>query len=148
MAAKGPVLHRFADYKEPERESRTHFSLPTLAGHEMLRELVSDYGGIDRTSKDLKIAADLLNRYLSGQLEPPYTLLLALYWQSCYGFKQAFAESHWTHQYNTFRRHEAEAKVAHLERVVGHAVSLLEHRTDAAEMVRQSLSLAGGVSGS
>ena len=126
--------------REPKRERvLSAFSFPRLAGSDELCQLVTDYGGIAEVSKDFKIGADLLNRYMVGQLEPPYSLLLAIYWQSSYGFRQGFAESHWTHQYNTFTRQQAEAKVRYLETVVQHAIQLLEHRPEAADLARQML---------
>lgn len=125
--------------REPARDGPAQLSLPKLGGAEQLRQLVADYGGIDRVSHDFRLGSDLLNRYMVGQLEAPFSLLCALWWQTASGFRQAFAESHWSHQYNSFRRREAEAKVAHLEQVVAHAVRLLEHRADASDLVRQSL---------
>ena len=99
------------------RDTRGAFSFPTLGGARDCRNLVEDFGGIDLVCKSFKVSSDLVNRYISGQLEPPYTFLLALYWQSRYGFDQAFAESHWTHQYNCFRLAESQEKVKQLERV-------------------------------
>lgn len=126
-------------HTEPERDGPRQLSLPNIGGSEQLSDLVSDYGGIARVAQDFKVEAALLARYTSGQLAPPYSLLVALWWHTSYGFKQAFAEAHWTHQYNSFRRKEAEAKCRHLEVVVENAVRLLEHRADAADLVRQSL---------
>lgn len=123
----------------PSRDTRFAFSFPRIGGARDLRHLVEDFGGIDRVSKDFKISVDLLNRYISDQLEPPYTLLLALYWQSRIGFEQAFADSHWSHQYNSFRLAESQEKVKSLERVLEHAVRLLEHRSDAASLLREAI---------
>jgi hypothetical protein len=130
--------HGFVE-REPNRDVRSSFSRPVLGGLDDCRNLVSSYGGIHRVSEDFKISPDLLNRYLSGQIDPPYTFLLALYWQSNYGFQQAFAESHWSHQYNSFRAFQAEEKVKSLERLLDHAVRLLEHRPDAAALLRDSI---------
>lgn len=123
--------------REPKRVSRTGLSRPKLGGAEQCRELVSALGGIHLVSTDFKIDPDLLNRYMTGQIEVPYTVLLAFYWQSDWGFKHAFEEAHWTHNYNSFRRAQAEEKVKSLERVVGLAVALLEHRPDAADLMRE-----------
>lgn len=126
--------------REPVRESKSVFSLPTrLGGVEDLRELVSEYGGIDRVAHDFKLGADLLNRYLVGQIEAPFSLYVALWWQTSSGFRQGFAEAHWTHNYNSFIRKQAEAKARYLETVLEHAVQLLEHRADACELARQLL---------
>jgi hypothetical protein len=125
--------------REPKRDGLQSFTLPKIGGVEYVRDLVSDYGGIDRVSKELKVAPDLVNRYITGQIEAPYVFLLALWWQSSHGFKQAFSEVHWTHNYNCFKRREAEEKVRSLERVLKHAEALLEHRSDAAALVREML---------
>lgn len=125
--------------REPKRDSNTSLSRPKLGGAEHCRELVSALGGIHLVATDFKIDPDLLNRYMTGQIDVPYTVLLAFYWQSDWGFKHAFREAHWTHNYNSFRRAQAEEKVKSLERVVGLAVALLEHRADAADLIRQVL---------
>ena len=119
-----------------KRDTRSAFSFPKLGGARDCRNLVEDYGGIDQVCKAFKVTPDLVNRYLSGQIEPPYTFLLALYWQSRYGFDQAFSESHWSHQYNCFRLAESQERVKSLEKVLEHAVRLLEHRSDAANLLR------------
>jgi hypothetical protein len=129
-------------YQEPKRESKSRFSLPRLGGAEQLRELVDDYGGLAQVARDLRIGDDLLNRYLCGQLEVPYSLLVALWWQTSYGFRQGFSESSWTHNYNTFLKRQAEARAQQLEVVVQHAVQLLEHRADAQDLLRASHQLA------
>lgn len=122
-----------------KKETRSAFSFPKLGGDRDCKHLVSDYGGIDRVSKDFKVSVDLVNSYITGQLEPPYTFLLALYWQSTYGFSQAFAESHWSHQYNCFRLAESQEKVKSLQRTLEHAVRLLEHRADASSLLREAI---------
>ena len=124
------------------RDTRAAFAFPNLGGLRDCRNLVQDFGGIDRVCKEFKVSADLVNRYLSGQLEPPYTFLLALYWQSRYGFDQAFAESHWTHQYNCFKLAESQERVKQLERVLQHAIRLLEWRQDAVEVLRDAIDQA------
>lgn len=122
-----------------KRDTKSAFSFPTLGGVRDCRNLVDDFGGIDLVCKAFKVTPDLVNRYLSGQLEPPYTFLLALYWQSRYGFDQAFSESHWSHQYNCFRLAESQERVKSLERVLEHAVRLLEHRSDAMQLLNDAI---------
>lgn len=95
---------------EPEI-GRARFSMPTLRGHEQLRQLVDAYGGVDLVCADLLIAPELLARYLAGEMEPPRTLLLALWWQGPDGFHQAFGETHWTHQAMIARARLAEARL-------------------------------------
>lgn len=125
-------------YQEPKRLQKSRFSMPKLSPGD-LADLVADYGGLAAVCRDFRIGDDLLNRYLVGQMVPPYTLLCAIYWHTADGFRQGFAEAHWTHQYNTFLRHRAEAKVQMLEQVLQHAVLLLEQRADAVELIRESL---------
>lgn len=139
MAKKAPVSPPGTLQREPKRDSQSAFSLPKLGGVEHCKELVSDYGGVHRVADDLKVAPELVTRYITGQIDPPYVFLVALWWQTNHGFRQAFAESHWTHQYNSFRKAEAEEKVRSLERLLAHAVSLLEHRTDAATLLKQAI---------
>ena len=82
----------------------------------------------------------LVRSYLIGEIDPPYTVLLALYWHSHYGFSQAFSMRTGLMTTTRFLRHRAEEKVLYLERVVEHAVSLLERREGAAEAIRSLLS--------
>lgn len=97
----------------------TMLSLPRISGSTQLEHLVHAYGGAEKTAKDLRIHKGLLSRYLNGSQEPPYTLLLAIYFAGPYGFSQAFSESHWTHQYNYRKRviaeHENETLVRLLQ---------------------------------
>jgi hypothetical protein len=111
-------------------------TFPVLAGSQQFRHLVSALGGVAYVSSKFKMTPELVHSYLTGAIDPPYTVLLALYWHSHYGFSQAFSEAHWTHNYNSFKRREAEEKVVHLERVVEHAVALLERRKGALEALR------------
>lgn len=115
-------------------------AFPKLQGSQQFRHLVSDLGGIHYVSKQFRMSEALVRSYLIGEIDPPYTVLLALYWHSHYGFSQAFSDAHWAHDYNSFLRHRAEEKVLYLERVVEHAVSLLERREGAAEAIRSLLS--------
>lgn len=96
---------------EPKIPRRAAFSMPTLSGHEQLQDLVRAYGGSQRVINDFRIAPELLRAYLAGVMEPPFTLLLAVYWQSPYGFEQAFSETHWANQANYQRAQVAEAKL-------------------------------------
>nr|CDL66352.1 unnamed protein product [uncultured bacterium] len=125
-----------------QHESRSAFSMPKLGGAAHCRELVSDYGGIHRVSEDFQVTPGLVSQYVSGQLEAPFTFLLALYWQTSHGFRQAFSESHWTHQYNSFKVAEATENVLKLERVLAHAVRLLECRPDAVSVLREAIEVA------
>jgi len=118
----------------PKREHRSLMSMPVLAGAAQLRELVHVYGGFARTSRDFRIAESTLAGYLSGKHEPPYTLLLALYWQGPYGFEQAFSESHYTHQENWSKRRAAEERVAKFEGYFESLREMLMARDDSIEL--------------
>lgn len=122
--------------------TRTMLSRPRISGSAQLRELVDGYGGVDRVCKDFRVAKSLLARYLSGSLEPPYTFMLAIYWQGPYGFSQAFSESHWTHQYNFSKRRVAEERCQKLEQ------SLKKMRAIVASQLKgDTRALEHGVSG-
>lgn len=92
-------------------DERVRFSFPQLAGVDQFRELVHAFGGAELVCKELRIAPELLAAYLSGELDPPYTLMLAVYWHSPFGKSQGFSESHWAHTYNYRLRMDAEEKV-------------------------------------
>jgi hypothetical protein len=124
---------------EPERDGPRVFSLPKLGGTVQFVDLVTDYGGPDRVARDLKIGRDLLDRFLGGELEAPYTVFLALWWHTAHGFRQGFDEAHWTHSYNSFRRREAELRCEHLEAVIQHAAALLERRPGAAQLLAEAV---------
>lgn len=89
-------------------------SVPKL-GAGQAPELVESMGGRTRAAKVLRVDQQLLNMWISGQLEAPTTALLAMFWQSNHGFTAAFSESHWTHQYNSMLKNEARARVELLE---------------------------------
>lgn len=125
-----------------KRDTRSAFSFPKLGGSRDCKNLVDDFGGIDLVCKLFKVSPELVNRYLAGQIEPPYTFMLALYWQSRYGFDQAFSESHWSHNYNSFKLAESQERVKQLERVLEHAVRLLEWRSDAVEVLRDAIEVS------
>lgn len=118
-------------------------SFPVLAGSQTFRTLVSSLGGVSYVSKQFKMSEDLVSSYLTGEIDPPYTVLLALYWHSYYGFSQAFSEAHWTHDYNSFKRRQAEEKVVHLELVLEHAVAILERRDGAVDAIKKMIELKG-----
>lgn len=100
------------------------FSFPTLAGVDQFRELVHVFGGAELVCKQLRIAPELLAAYMSGELEPPYSLMLAVYWHSPFGFSQAFSESHWTHAHNFRLRMNAEDQVQRYRAFLGRVAKL------------------------
>lgn len=128
----------------PTPAQRGLLSLPRLAGNRQLHELVSSYGGPLLVAKDLKVSTDLLSRWISGEIEVPYHFLLAVYWQSNYGFQQAFSESHGTHMENWRAREKAEHMCAQLETVVKQAATALGHDHPALQLPKPD---AGKVKG-
>lgn len=98
--------------------ARAAFSMPRLSGHHQLRELVHQYGGRERVTADFHIAQQALDAYLAGVMEPPLSLLLALYWQGPMGFGQAFSETHFANLANVARARAAEAKLDQYRTVV------------------------------
>jgi hypothetical protein len=113
-------VRRRSDARKPAAAPVVHrFTRPVLSGHHQFAELVHSYGGRDLVARDLHMSPDLVDAYTVGKLEPPYAVLLAVYWQSAYGFAQGFSESHWAHQFNTVKRREAEAKVERYRLLLG-----------------------------
>lgn len=99
--------------------TRQRFSMPAgMAGHQALAHLVREYGGAAVVAKDFRVTPQLLGRWLSGDLEAPFTFFLALWWQGPMGFRQAYSESHWTHDFVCFLRREAVDRVELLERLI------------------------------
>ena len=93
-------------------------SLPRLAGHHQLRELAHQYGGEERLGHALKIDHELMSKWLSGQIDPPYYLLVAAWFASPLGFQQAFSESHWANQENTILKNAARRETAALKTAI------------------------------
>lgn len=107
------------DRDKNEWKTRAMFTVPThLGGPASLDHLVHIYGGKDRVCRDMKISRELLDVYLSGQQDPPFTVLLALYWQTADGFAQAFSETHMTHMHNFQMRRTAESRARLLNELI------------------------------
>lgn len=104
--------------KGPERPTRPdRLHTPELRPTDMAR-MVREFGGDKLAAKTLRISTELLSKWQSGELEPPYTAMAALFWLSPAGLRAAFDQSHWTHSYNSFLKDEARARVAVLERAM------------------------------
>lgn len=90
--------------------------------HQVNREefnnLVSDFGGAGEVAKTLRIAPELVANWSSGRTDPPYAVLLCLFWLGPTGFQEAFNQAHWTHSFNSFLKNEARARVEALERYI------------------------------
>lgn len=85
------------------------------------KTLILAMGGPEHAAKALKISDDLMSRWMSGELDPPFATKVALYWQGKYGHSTAFTESHWAHSYNVFLMNEARARVDVLEKALKQA---------------------------
>jgi len=129
-----------------QRVTRTMFNMPILGGPEReLGDLVNAYGGRQRVCTDFHITSELLDAYLRYELHPPYTLLLAIYWQGPYGFNQAFAEVDMTHLHNFQMRRIAEERSARLIGFVNGVINELgqDHELSVLLASARSRALAG-----
>lgn len=104
--------------KNKPREANTTHLLPVPTRMPSTREMVAQIGGPQRASKVLRVSLDLLEAWTSERIETPWTVKLAMFWQSEHGFAAAFSSSHWTHEYNSFLKNEARARVELLERYI------------------------------
>lgn len=84
---------------------------PRLRGAEQLRLFVHELT-FDRTCQVLKVHPTTLRRWLRDDPEPPQAALQALYWLTSYGFSDAAAQVHWSHQYLAARVRQLEQLLA------------------------------------
>ena len=104
--------------------NRLRLRLPKIdAGH--FRSLTEDYGGPEFVARDLKIEYELFSRWYKGELEPPYHLLVAMWFMSTWGINQAFSESHWAHQENSMLKNEARRETQQLRTVLERVKGIL-----------------------
>lgn len=88
---------------------------------EEFNNLVADFGGKSIVAKTLRIAPELLDNWASGRTDPPYAVLLCLFWLGPAGFREAFDQAHWTHSFNSFLKNEARTRVEMLESFIAAA---------------------------
>lgn len=131
-----------ARLREPQRPLQTMFTLPRIDGAELFDELVMAYGGPERVARDLKLSPDLVARWRRADPEPPYTMLLALWWQSPHGFNQAFSECHWTHLHNFNLRRQAEERNTLLEQTLQRVADVLGWDHPALNLAAPMLAIA------
>lgn len=91
-----------------------------IAGPGQLRLFVDEIG-FDAACQAVDCHAATMRKWLRGAAPVPKAALHALYWLTSYGFSDAAAEVHWSHQIMV-------AKVRELERQLG--------RLDAAQAAR------------
>lgn len=104
--------------KVKELVQATMMPWPKVAGPSDLVMLISEYGGRERVAQDFQISLELLDKWASGELEIPKTVMLSIFWQGPRGMNLAFVESHWTNQFNCHRARVAEEKALLLELAV------------------------------
>lgn len=102
--------------KQPPRPApRLALETPSYVDNLPLGHLVKDFGGRDVIAKSLRIDAELVDRWVSHEIEPPHVVRLCLFWLSSLGYKEAFDQAHWTHGFNVFLKNEARDRVELLE---------------------------------
>jgi len=97
----------------PKDPPRWRFSIPHIDKRHF-RHLVDQYGGRDMAARSLKMSLELMDRYYAGASDPPFVVLLALWFTGPAGFDQAFSETHYSHQQNFLEKKEAQREVARL----------------------------------
>ncbi len=86
---------------------------PKLAGAGQLRLLVDDLG-FDWSCKVIDVHPSSMRRWLREAQPTPQAALQALYWLTSWGYSDACAEAHWSHQYLVFKVRELEERLAAL----------------------------------
>jgi hypothetical protein len=81
---------------------------PKVGGAAQLRLFVEEIG-FYRSCQAIKVHEGTMRRWLRDATEPPQAALQALYWLTSWGFSDAFAEAHWSHQFLLGRLRQAEA---------------------------------------
>ncbi|MES2483785.1 MAG: hypothetical protein V4609_17510 [Pseudomonadota bacterium] len=84
---------------------------PKLAGAGQLRLFVDELG-FEWACKCVDVHPSTMRRYLREATPVPQAVLQALYWLTRYGFTDAAAEVHWSHQYLVCKVRELEAALA------------------------------------
>ena len=84
--------------------------MPRLAGAAQLRLFVEEIG-FERACKVVQTHPTTMRRWLREASPVPQAVLQALYWLTSYGFSDAFAEAHWTHQELLHRLRQARAEL-------------------------------------
>lgn len=82
--------------------------VPNIGGAAQLRLFVEELG-FDRACQAVKVHPTTMRRWLREESEPPQAAVQALYWLTSWGFTDAAAEVHWSHQHLVFRVRELEA---------------------------------------
>lgn len=84
---------------------------PKVRGLNQLRLFVEEMG-FRQACRAIAVHETTMRRWLRGQVEPPISAIQALYWLSSYGFSDAAAEVHWSHQFLLSRVRQLESELA------------------------------------
>jgi hypothetical protein len=84
---------------------------PRIGGAAQLRLFVHEIG-FERACKVVDVHAATMRRWLRDAQPVPAAALQALYWLTHWGFSDAAAEVHWSHQYLVVKVRELEAALA------------------------------------
>lgn len=82
--------------------------VPRIGGADHLRLFVHELG-FARACEILHVHENTMRRWLREATPVPQAALQALYWLTSYGFAEACAEAHWTHQLMLCKVRELEA---------------------------------------
>jgi hypothetical protein len=86
---------------------------PRIGGAAQLRLFVHEIG-FDRACQVVEVHAATMRRWLRGAVPVPVppAAMQALYWLTHWGFSDAAAEVHWSHQYLVVKVRELQAALA------------------------------------
>jgi|GEM_PF-6251615 hypothetical protein len=83
---------------------------PRIGGAAQLRLFVHELG-FERACKAIDVAPTTMRRWLREATPVPMAALAALYWLTSYGFSEACAEVHWSHQFLLSKVRTLEARL-------------------------------------
>lgn len=83
---------------------------PKVGGAEQLRLFVDELG-MDWACKVIATHPTTMRRWLRGATPVPVAVLMALYWLTTYGYSDACAEAHWSHQWLAYKVRELEGRL-------------------------------------
>lgn len=82
--------------------------MPRVSGAAQLRLFVDEIG-FDQACKVVRVHPTTMRRWLRDEAPPPAAAIQALYWLTSWGFSEAAAAVHWSHQHLAFRVRQLEA---------------------------------------
>ncbi len=84
---------------------------PRLGGAAQLRLFVDELG-FDRACLAIDVHPSTMRRWLRDAAPVPKAAIAALYWLTSWGFSDAAAEVHWSHQYLMCKVRELETQLS------------------------------------